>query len=459
MNNNELKNKTPVDRLRVLLVPDSIYWVIGTIAKQIAFNNPWIEATICSSPIMSRLLDLDPSIVERIDLVHFIDEAKSRTLLPKLMDKVPCVTTIHHVLDWQSISHNQNGDAVMVVSREWKEDLIERGIEPDRLVWVSNGVDTFVFSPPPPGERARSRRRLKIAPDSFAIGFFSKITSNTQDRKGTDVLIRGLVKMARHLSNVVAVIVGPGWEKMTKDLQERGVKCCWLPFIMDHDDVAKVYQALDVYWITSRIEGGPVTLLEAMSSEVCCVTTPVGMAKEVIRDGVNGFIVPINDVNALVARTVELARDADMQRNMARAGRDTIMNGYQWEQTTGKVSTLYKVAQHHFQQRTSRVPKMSYRLSYDSKGSGNAGTIPLNAVDVRLRRWVRMEENLYWIRGVADNREAAMKLCIRALRENPLSMEPWTQLLMTSLQASPSLYQIMRKAWQPIKRLRSSQLM
>ena len=56
-----------------------------------------------------------------------------------------------------------------------------------------------------------------------------------------------------------------------------------------------MYQALDFYWVTARVEGGPVTLLEAMSAEVCCLTTAVGLAREIVNDGENAVLLPFND--------------------------------------------------------------------------------------------------------------------------------------------------------------------
>jgi len=103
-------------RLRVLLVPDSIYWVLGTIAKAIARYNPWIEPTIVSGPILDHLVGNDPGFFHRFDLVHFICPYVSRDWLPSLKDRVPVVTSHHHVTDWSAIAHSMEGDAIVVAS-------------------------------------------------------------------------------------------------------------------------------------------------------------------------------------------------------------------------------------------------------------------------------------------------------------------------------------------------------
>jgi len=438
--------------LRVLMVPDTIYWITGTIARQIATHNPWIEATICSSRILEQLLERDPSIVDRIDVAHFIDAFGSKRLLPKFQGQVPCVTTIHHVHDWDGVEHNRNADAVMVVSQEWEKDLGERGIAAERLVWVPNGVDASVFRPSTPDGRSSSRRRLRIAEQAFVIGYFAKKSSDAKNRKGVDIFVAGLVEVAKKVPNTVAVVAGPGWKDMIAQLRAQGVDCRWLPFVVDHEDLSRVYQALDVYWVTARIEGGPVTLLEAMSSEVCCVSTPVGVAREILKDGINGFVTPIGDVAALVARTLQLQQDEAGRRHMAKAGRETVLNGYQWKQTTANARQLYEKAQEGLAEPAGSEQACSGPSSSGGRVRRDAGPFPLNAVDRRLRRWVRMQENLFWLGSgdVADSREAVLKLCLRACRANPLCVTPWAMLLAN---ASPSTYRTLSKTWRLLKKL------
>ena len=97
-----------------------------------------------------------------------------------------------------------------------------------------------------------------------------------------------------------------------------------------------MYQALDTYWVTSRIEGGPVPLLEAMACGACCVSTPVGVVPETLVDGDNGFIVGFDDVDAFVVRTKRLVTDPEFRRRMSDAGRRTIVDKIQWKDAASK---------------------------------------------------------------------------------------------------------------------------
>jgi glycosyltransferase involved in cell wall biosynthesis len=85
-----------------------------------------------------------------------------------------------------------------------------------------------------------------------------------------------------------------------------------------YEDVAQLYHALDVYLVPSRQEGGPKSVLEAMASGVPIVSTRVGQATELVRDRVNGRLVDVEDVDALVDALTE-----DRLASSVAAGRET----------------------------------------------------------------------------------------------------------------------------------------
>src|SRR4051812_8689696 len=105
------------DRLRVLLVPDSIHWITGTIAKSIVQHNSWIDGTIMSGAVLDVIAREDADVFSLFDLVHFVCPYASKRWLPILRDKLPCVTSHHHVSDtWGLLRHNLDGDSIIVGS-------------------------------------------------------------------------------------------------------------------------------------------------------------------------------------------------------------------------------------------------------------------------------------------------------------------------------------------------------
>jgi|ERR1044071_1748493 glycosyltransferase involved in cell wall biosynthesis len=417
--------------LRVLLVPDSTYWVLGTIAKSIVRFNPSVEAAIVSGPVMDKLFGERPDLMRSFDLVHFLCPYVSKEWLPRLRDAVPCVTSHHHVTDWNLIKHNLEGDAVVAGSLEWWEDAIARGAAAENVFCVPYGVDAEQFKAPDGESRRRIRSKLGVKEGYTVVGFFAKKSSNDDDRKGTDVFIEALNALREKVPNLTALIVGPGWQEMVGAFRSSGINCIWFPFIRDYKGLAEMYAALDFYWVTSRVEGGPVTLLEAMSSEVCSVTTPVGLARDIVSDGVNAALVPFNDVNGFVERTVELARDKALRRKMGQSARATILERMHVGVTMPKVLEAYAHARVNFSRRRGVASRAGVENTCRAEVT-ESEEVPLNGIPRSLHRRVRMEESLAWGEHLVlyqNERAAALKMIGRCWLSNPLSPQPLRVLL------------------------------
>jgi glycosyltransferase involved in cell wall biosynthesis len=438
-------------RLRVLLVPDSIHWVTGTIAKSIARFNPWIEATVASGPVIDKIFVERPELMRNFDLVHFTCPYASKAWLPRFREIAPCVTSHHHVSDWELLKHNLDGDAIIVGSPEWSEDLRARGGDLTRVFWVPYGVDTEKFMPPTEAERQAIRRKLKLAETATLIGFFGKNSSNEHDRKGIDVFTKALLALKPKLPALAVLIVGPGWKGLVESLKAAGIVCLWFPFIRDLSGLREMYHVLDFYWVTARVEGGPVPLLEAMSSEVCCLTTAVGIAREIVRHGENAIMLPFNDANAFVEGTLTLAGDKAERKRLGANARQTILKEMHIGVTAPRVREVYARAFQNFAARRqgSLPPELydtllSHKLRFvaDSKGttpSTTAEEIPLHGFPPALHRRVRMLESLAWSEHLIlyhGQRGAALKMIAQEWLRNPLSALPARVLLRSFLPVS-----------------------
>ena len=380
-------------KLRVLHVPDYIPWVTGTIARRIAHHNPWMESTICSIGVLRELAWLG-TLPRAFDLVHVQIAEQGFELVDYFDGKVPWVGTIHHVEAQHSLGPEPRYDAVATASGQWEGRLIAAGVAPEKLVKVPYGVDAEQFRPPSPEERRRIRAKLGLPADAFVVGFSAKRSSDSSGRKGIDTLERALAEVGRRVPNVACAIVGPGWGELVDRQRAAGVRCAYVPFVRDHAGVAEVHRSLDAYWITSRIEGGPVPLLEAMASEVCCIATPVGMVRDVIVDGENGLMVPFDDVDAFIRQTRKLADDPGLRRRMGASARRTMLEGYQWWQATSKVHDLYRVAIERFRARPGSPPAAEMPAPGPDPPRDAPGEVPLAAFSAGDRRWVRARESL-----------------------------------------------------------------
>lgn len=413
-------------RLRVLLVPDRLPWITGTIARRIAAHNPWIEATICSGEALARLHQRRGPLTWAVDLVHFLTEFEPDRCRDLFPDYLPRVNTIHHVEDWELTRRLMTScDAIHVVSQNWRSELTAAGAPSNRTVLVPNGVDTQLFRTPRPDERAATKRRLGIRPETTVVGMFARMSRDNWNRKGVDVFVDALQQLRHRLSDLAAVVVGPGWGEVAARLNASGIRCSWQKYIDGHEGVARLYRALDFYWVTSRVEGGPVPLLEAMASGVSCISTPVGVAPELIESGINGLLVPIGTAVPFAEHTAELAGAVGRRTAIGDAARRTVVERLEWKRTVASVGELYTLAMQHAAVRTGRpvaVDPAAINVAVPVE-HGQPSEHYLAAIPQQHRRPLWAEEQLLWMRELIHCGETgkALRVSLQGLLRQPLN--------------------------------------
>ena len=107
-------------------------------------------------------------------------------------------------------------------------------------------------------------------------------------------------------------------------------------------DLATIYGATDVFMLTSRNEGTPVALIEAMASGVPGVSTDVGGVKDVIETPDVGARVPDGDVAGLAAHIVRYLADPDLRRRTGQRGRAAVLDRYSLDRLVGDITALYR---------------------------------------------------------------------------------------------------------------------
>lgn len=412
-------------RLRVLFVADFTFWIAARIARNIWSNHAWIEPGLLSAGALAEILDRrGGEFPLPVDLVHFLTPDIATKFRAPFERICPCVATVHHIEDDASTAPIAWVDAVMTVCRQWHDSMADRFGDPGRFVMLHNSVDTALFRPPAPGERARLRRRLGIAEDAFCVGFSGKKTSDTHGRKGLDVFLGAAERLSAIEPRATFVMMGPGWEETAEAFRARGVKMVLRPFQLLDRGVAEFYRLLDAYCVTSRIEGGPVPLIEAMASEVPGVSTRVGIAPEAIAHGENGLHVPAADPEAVAAALAELARDPARRRAMGAAARRTMVEAWTPEITTRPAADLYRIAQARFRARAGAI-----QPAREPRARWREGEMP--DLDPALRKSIAIGESFRHLGVVARDGTLpdTARVALRTLAIDPLSQRLWRRTL------------------------------
>lgn len=224
---------------------------------------------------------------------------------------------------------NQEYVSKVIVSFEgMRRRLVDYGINPDLIEKVPIGVSTQTFVPVVDKyEQSQIRERLNIPKNCFVVGSFQKDSQGwgygkiPKKIKGPDILVNALQEISNSVE-VCVLLSGPSRGYVIEKLINYGINFRHL-YVKNYEDIVDLYKALDLYIITSREEGGPKGLVEALSVGCPVVTTPVGMANELKVNGAPFFVV--NSFNSGEIARVSLSvltrktkdSDAALLRNLA----------------------------------------------------------------------------------------------------------------------------------------------
>ena len=136
------------------------------------------------------------------------------------------------------------------------------------------------------------------------------------------------------------LIIGEG--PYINDVQE-AVKKYPIKFIKNvaHDKIATYYNQCSIFIQTSRAEGLPTCILEALSCEVPVVASDVGGTNEVILNGKTGYLFNNGEINQAIEFITKI-KENDLFDELGKNGREIIVKKFSWDVITRKTITIYK---------------------------------------------------------------------------------------------------------------------
>lgn len=234
--------------------------------------------------------------------------------------RIPTVTTVHGFTgnsrrnrfnEWLQLRAFRRFSAVVPVSEKLAVELEQRGIPRDRIRLVRNS-----WAPATEGlERREARRELGLPEDGTVVGWIGRF-SPEKAPEGALEAVAGTADPSVRL----ALIGEGGMEGELRDLAESlGIaeRVHWLGRV---PEAARALSAFDLLLLTSRTEGTPMVLLEAMASEVPIVTTAVGGIPEFLSSR-EAILVDFGDAAALSAGIDRVLREPEQAKERAHAAR------------------------------------------------------------------------------------------------------------------------------------------
>ena len=230
--------------------------------------------------------------------------------------------------------------ALVAVSPEVRDDLVALGVAPaDKFTVIRLGIELDERVGASGERRAEMRRLLGIPDGRFTVGWIGRMTAV----KRTDDVLLAFRRLRELGVDACLCMVGDGPDRDHAEhrASELGVvrDCLFLGY---QEDVAPFYGAFDAVVLPSGNEGTPVSAIEALAGGRPVVATRVGGVPDVIRDGVDGFLVEPGDVEQLAERLATLARDPELRGRLGEEGRADVVPRYSVERLLDDVDRLYR---------------------------------------------------------------------------------------------------------------------
>lgn len=224
------------------------------------------------------------------------------------------------------------------VSHQVRSEVLALGIgDPDRFHVVPLGLDLDQYLRAET-RRGELRRELGVGEDVPLVGLVARLVPI----KAHEVFFAAAARIARVNARAQFVIVGDGERR-----QELGALAARLGlaertrFLGWRADLDRVYADLDVVALTSRNEGSPVALIEAMAAGCPVVSTRVGGVSDLIVDGEHGLLAPMDDAAGVAALVTRLLETPALRARLAEQGRARVRETYTATRLLDDVDALY----------------------------------------------------------------------------------------------------------------------
>lgn len=240
---------------------------------------------------------------------------------------VPAILSALHSTGWPDGVGRLNRtltpltDAFIAVAEHHAEHLrAGEGFPDSRVHTIRNGIDTDRFRPHSES-RDDLRRELAIPADAPVIG----IVAALRPEKNHAMFIRVARQVVDQRPDARFLIIGDGPQRsaIAHSRDAAGLGHC-VHLLGTRHDTPRLLSAMDVFLLCSHNEASPVSILEALSSQVPVVATRVGSVAESVVEGRTGFLVDIDDAAAMAARVLRLVDDRALAARLGTAGRERV---------------------------------------------------------------------------------------------------------------------------------------
>ena len=278
--------------------------------------------------VQAYLRRLQPDIIQFSNLKAYKDIA-CRVKPPVVIDRKAGLRTMNR--------YDLKGIDAVIFQNQGMFDTLK--FDASKKFLVYHGVDIEAM-------KAATPNRLGFGPEAFVIGQVSRLGGGQNHQ----LLIDAVIEVRKRHPQVKLVLVGgttpqAGSVDDLSLLRERakplGDNVVFPGSVDDPVPYIAGFQVGTCTSIRAIAEGAPRKLIEPMALGIPCVTTDSGATREVVEDGVNGFVVPDGDLNKMVRRLEQLIVDPVLYRTLSDRARDTVARKFDVVSQAAKIRDIY----------------------------------------------------------------------------------------------------------------------
>lgn len=281
---------------------------------------------------------------ERFDVVNVQrPTVHTLALVASVFSRIPVFVVTRRVLYpiksliSAKIKYQFRVNSIISVSDAVKDVLVSSGVGGDKIVTIFDGIDFDRFDPKRVNASSRIRGEFGIPADANVV---SMIANYSEEKH--DCFLRAVPLVLKELPNTYFILAGraTGPETFGGIADSLGISKNVI-LAGFRGDVPEILSATDLSINSAVSEGLSGALIESFAMGVPCVASNVGGIPELVKDGVNGLLVPPLDPDALAAAIVRLLRDVNLMTDMAKRCRDQAYKSFSIDAMVDKTEALY----------------------------------------------------------------------------------------------------------------------
>jgi glycosyltransferase involved in cell wall biosynthesis len=237
----------------------------------------------------------------------------------------------------------RRSDAFVAITANVAVEMAEARLDPARVHRIPNAVDTSRFCPVGAEHKRELRRHLDLPTDARIVAYTGRLVTY----KGVPLLVSIWPGIVATHPDALLLLVGTGGLDMhaCEDELRRAVQAQGLErkvvFTGSVENVHEYLQAADLFAFPTETDAFPSSVIEAMTTALPVVTTPVGAISEIVRDGENGLLVPPRDGQAVAQAIERVFTDPVLAGRLGQAAWQTVQDLYSAERITQRYAELF----------------------------------------------------------------------------------------------------------------------